>query len=93
MDEKMAYYTNTVTITPTEHPTLGPTIQARIADLGKQIGEAGLQLAEARLRHRESRANQAKCEVAFAQIADELAKAINEHREGVPEGVPYGGQA
>jgi hypothetical protein len=64
-------------------------IAAKIATLAQQVTEAGQMLSEARSRHFEAAAHRSKCEAAFAQVTEALIHAINEHREGTPENVPY----
>lgn len=64
-------------------------IADRIADLSKQVAEAAMRLSEARSRHREVSDQRSKSEVEFAQVADDLLRAIHEHREGTPEKEPY----
>lgn len=68
---------------------LNATVNHRIAELAKQVTEAGHQLEEARGRYREAVHHKERCEKAFAGISQELMQAIQEHREGTPEGVPY----
>jgi hypothetical protein len=64
-------------------------IAARIATLAQQVTEAAQMLVEARTRHYEANIRRSKCEAEFAQVTEALMHAINEHREGTPENVPY----
>jgi hypothetical protein len=61
----------------------------RLAELCNQLTKAGQGLAEARGRYSEARENRDVAERTFALLADQLMGAIQEHREGTPEGVPY----
>jgi hypothetical protein len=64
-------------------------IAARIADLAQQAAEAAHMLNEAREQSRKAGAQRATCEARFAALADDLIRAITEHREGTSENVPY----
>jgi hypothetical protein len=79
-------------LTP-NHPIGAPLnarpVTERIAELGKRVAEASRMLSDARGAQRDVTDHLRKCELSFAQLADELTKALLEHREGTPEGVPY----
>jgi hypothetical protein len=79
-------------LTP-NHPIGAPLnarpVTERIAELGKRVAEASRMLSDARGTQRDAAEHLHKCELSFAQLADELTKALHEHREGTPEGVPY----
>jgi hypothetical protein len=64
-------------------------VAGRIADLCKQIADVSHALALARSRHQEATELRLEAEVEFGRVADELTRAIQEHREGTPENVPY----
>jgi hypothetical protein len=64
-------------------------IAARISDLATQVADAAHRLEEARVQSRLAGEQRSKCEVLFAQASEALMQAINEHREGTPENVPY----
>lgn len=65
------------------------SITERIAHFGKQAEEASHQLQEARVAYRRAEELKAKCEARFADVTEQLIRALHEHREGTPEGVPY----
>lgn len=73
--------TNTIPVTK--------TAPARIAELAQELTGAAHMLAEAREERARATRNLAKCEEAFIRVGDALTTAIQEHREGTPEGVPY----
>ena len=76
-------------LTPRVNAVIAQPVQERIADLSKRLTEAGHMLAEARSRFAEARARKDKSEKMFLQIADDIMRAINEHREGTAEGGVY----
>jgi hypothetical protein len=61
----------------------------RIAELCKQLPGVSQQLAYARTRQREAGAFLTQAQAQFDEIVANLNQAINEHREGTPENVPY----
>jgi hypothetical protein len=65
------------------------SIAAKIATLAQKATEAADLLEEARVRHHTASGHRSKCEAAFAEAAAGLIQALNEHREGTPENVPY----
>lgn len=73
--------------------TLGvPVPQAapeRISQLCKQLAEATQQLSMARGQFNSARVQRDQAEGMFAKVVEELNYAIQEHREGTPENMPY----
>jgi uncharacterized protein YqgV (UPF0045/DUF77 family) len=67
----------------------GQPIAARIADLSKQVAEAAHMLSEARTQYERAALTKSKLEMEFSRVAEAMTQAINEHREGTPETVPY----
>jgi hypothetical protein len=74
-------------LTPSTPPAR--PITERISEFCKQLPGVSQQLAYARTRQRESDAFLLQARVQFDKLADDLAQAIAEHREGTPENVPY----
>jgi hypothetical protein len=66
-----------------------PPISARLEELANQVAMAGRELAEARDQYQQAALIREQTMKRFCSVADALMQAIHEHREGVPEGVPY----
>ncbi len=72
-------------------PASNRPVTDRLSDLTTQVAETGKILEDARERRRDAVRYETNAEGTFAKAVDALERAINELREGVPEGVPYGG--
>lgn len=65
------------------------TLMGQIGNLAKQVTGAAHRLAEARDQCQRAAVQRQQCEASFIKISEALMQAIHEHREGVPENVPY----
>jgi hypothetical protein len=70
-------------------PIQSQPIAARIAELSKIVAETGHQLTDARSQFQAASIRKGEAEQDFAEAAENLMRAIQEHREGPPPGVLY----
>lgn len=73
----------------TPRVTERPPVSVRIAELAREIAAAGERLAETRQAFGYAGQAKSEAEALFSNVASQLMAAIQEHREGTPEGVPY----
>jgi hypothetical protein len=64
-------------------------VAARIEDLANQAATAGRELTEAREEYQRAALMREQATKRFISVSEALFQAIQEHREGTPEGVPY----
>jgi hypothetical protein len=69
-------------------PTMSPS--QRIAELAQHVAEAGHALQVARAKFSEAQAGRSIAEKGFIEVSERLMQAIQAHREGADENVPYG---
>ena len=70
-------------------PINRPPVAVRIEDLASQAALAGRELAEAREEYQRAALVREQATKRFISVTEALFQAIQEHREGTPEGVPY----
>ena len=65
-------------------------VTQRLAELAQQVSEAGHTLHLARAQFMAAQEARGMAEKTFVEISERLLQTIHEHRESVPENVPYG---